>query len=111
MTVALISGVGAGVGTLLRGGPLTSGLIAGAAGAIAPALIEGSTWQDVASSGLSGLLSGLTGAGFASLLQGTTMSGMQTAVTTGLFSGLLDAVLMGADPMFQQPDTTDNPCK
>jgi hypothetical protein len=103
--------VGATVGTFLGGGPLTSGLVAGAAGAISTALMEGSTWQDVIQSGASGLLSGLTGIGIANLLEETMIHSMKAAFATGAISGMLDAVLMGADPIISQTEANQNPCK
>jgi len=111
ITVSFISGAGATAGTFLGGGPLTSGLVAGAAGAIATALMEGSTWQDVVQSGASGLLSGLTGSGIANLLEGTMMHSMKAAFATGAISGMLDAVLMGADPIISQKEANQNPCE
>jgi len=111
ITVSFISGAGATAGTFLGGGPLTSGLVAGAAGAIATALMEGSTWQDVVQSSASGLLSGLTGSGIANLLEGTMMHSMKAAFTIGGISGMLDAFLMGADPIISQPEANQNPCE
>jgi len=103
MTISMISGLGAAVGTFLGGGPLTSGLLGGAAGAIAAALMEGSTWRDVLSAGVSGLLSGITGAGIGNLFSSITTSGMQAAAITGVISGMTEAVLMGADPPIGKP--------
>ena len=111
ITVSFISGAGAAAGTFLGGGPLTSGLVAGAAGAITTALMEGSTWQDVVQSGASGLLAGLTGSGIANLLEGTMLHSMRAATAAGVISGMLDAVLMGADPIISQSDANQNSCK
>ena len=81
------------------------------AGAIATALMEGSTWQDVANSFITGGLAGLTGSGIANLLEGTMMHSMRAAAATGAISGMLDAVLMGADPIFKEPASNSAPCK
>ncbi len=111
ITISFISGAGAAVGTFLGGGPLTSGLVAGAAGAITTALMEGSTWRDVLRSGASGLLAGISGSGIANLLEGAMLHSMRAATTTGVITGMLDVLLMGADPIISQSETNQNPCK
>jgi RHS repeat-associated protein len=105
------SAVGYAVGTLAGAPNLGSGLGGLVASAIAAKSMEGSTWQDVANSAISGALSGLTGASIGSLLRGTLMNSIRAATVTGVTSGMFDAMLLGADPIFKEPDAKNTPCK
>jgi len=112
--VSLASAVGSMTGYLvggLLGAPTLGGAAGGAiAGAIAAKFMEGSTWQDVANSAAAGAISGLMGAGIGSLLEATLMGSTRAAVVTGFASGMFDAILMGADPVFKEPDLRNAPC-
>jgi RHS repeat-associated protein len=104
------SAVGYAVGTLAGAPNLGSAFGGLVASAIAAKSMEGSTWQNVANSAISGGLSGLTGSSIGSLLRGTLMNNIQTAAVTGITSGMFDALLLGADPVFKEPDAKNTPC-
>jgi len=112
--VSIASGIGSALGYAvgtLAGAPNLGSAFGGLlASAIAAKSMEGSTWQDVAKSAISGGLSGLTGASIGSLLRGTLMNNIRVATVTGVISGVFDAMLLGADPIFKEPDTKNTPC-
>ena len=112
--VSIASGIGSAVGYAvgtLAGAPNLGSAFGGlVASAIAAKSMEGSTWQDVANSAISGALSGLTGASIGSLLRGTLMNNIRAVTVTGVTSGMFDAMLLGADPIFKEPDAKNTPC-
>jgi hypothetical protein len=88
ITISLVWGLGAAAGAFLGGGLLTSGLIGGAAGAIAAAMMEGNSLENVVHNGMTRMLSGFASAGFVGLVEGAVMHGMRAAALTGGMVGL-----------------------